>query len=213
MKPNYLALCGLLCLTLLLSACQDVFSRILPDFGATTEAGFSAALTDDQAGRSDPDFKLRAYLEETTQGMGYSEPDYPDSLDLSKLAACIIVDCDTVEDQRSITVDYAYWNWTNSDINVLTYKNTSSNTYTLPVAENALISIFAPDRNRFPNLETSDEASAFFKRSDWAQLTACYDQITDPGAAWSSPTYFFLCLDADNQVTCIWQDCYYFMNN
>lgn len=164
-------------------------------------------------GEDDPDYETHPYVDDTIAHYNVTNTPYTLPMPLDGMVACILRDCAESDGRRTVTADYAAWEWVGSDVPTLTYRNDSPRAYTLPVADDVLLSIFAPDRSGGPVWDERDELSGFYAPSDWQTLCGCYAQVTDPGTAWAQPTYFFLHFNEAGQVDCIWQDALFFTNN
>lgn len=168
------------------------------------------------AGTDDPDYRVDRYVPEIIDAYSYGETPWEPPMDLSEMVACEIQDCFMQDGRYYITVDYAYWQWSDDDAPYLFYANTSSRTYTLEVSDDALISVFfRGDSLDEIDYGETDETTAFYAPADWSTLESCYLPVSyDSGSGIvSTPLYYFLHFAQDGTVDCIWQDIYLFYNN
>lgn len=170
-------------------------------------------------GRADADYEERRYLAETRNLLLCAGEPWTPPVDRDiRMCAGVIQTTSERDGTRFIEVDYARWNTVDSEgVPTLLYANRSPGTYVLPLEKDCVISIPWPDRTSDSIWERIDDdrakASAFYEASDWRTLCRCYAQVTDPGESWSQPTYFFLALNGAGEVTCIWEDVYFYVNN
>ena len=131
---------------------------------------------------------------------------------LAGAALCIITDCFSSGDQRYITIDYvSFYNDTDpeSKVGIVRCKNDSVLTSTFPVSNNAVFSMAVTDlsdESWYDEITYDMELNDYYKEADWDTIASCYQTQT----SWGSPSYFWVALDEDGFVDCIWQEIEYY---
>ncbi len=127
---------------------------------------------------------------------------------LAGAALCIITDCSTDGEQRYITIDYvSFYNDTDpqSQVGVVRCRNDSAQTSTFPVGSDAVFSMAVTDlsdESWYENITYDMELNNYFKQVDWDTIASCYQTQT----SWGGPSYFWVTLDGNGSVDCIWQE-------
>ncbi len=127
---------------------------------------------------------------------------------LSGAALCIITECSTNGKQNYITIDYvSLYNYTDpeSGVGLVRCRNDSAQTSTFSVSSKAVFSMAVTDLSDdswYDDITYDMELNNYFKEVDWDTIASCYQTQT----SWGGPSYFWVSLDKNGNVECIWQE-------
>lgn len=62
------------------------------------------------------------------------------------------------------------------------------------------------DESWYDDITYDMELNGYYKEADWDTIASCYQTQT----SWGSPSYFWVALDENGTVDCIWQEIEYY---